>query len=152
MRLAQMIKGEPSMQQSRKRYIIPVGLLVAGLCLSAGVMIAGMTFSEPEKEYEAVIDEAAPEGATLFEERIQAIAMSCAACHGTDGRLQTAIPLLAAQPAAVMRAQLLAFKQDQMPDATVMPRLAKGYTDEELEALADYFSSLSRRANPGSAL
>jgi cytochrome subunit of sulfide dehydrogenase len=74
--------------------------------------------------------------------RVQAIAQTCAACHGTAGRLQTAIPPLAGKPEAVMSAQLLAFKRDEMPGATVMPRLAKGYTDKELKALARYFASL----------
>lgn len=75
-------------------------------------------------------------------ERAAAQALSCAACHGTGGALRTAIPLLAGQPEMVLRAQLLAFKRDEFPGATVMPRLAKGYSEEELAALAAYFSSL----------
>ncbi|GEM_PF-1060980 len=96
----------------------------------------------------------APEDATgdaeaeRFAERIRGIAMSCAACHGTEARAETAIPRLAGQPEAVVRAQLLAFKADQMPGATVMPRLARGYTNEELAGLARYFSQLDPQFEP----
>jgi cytochrome c553 len=74
--------------------------------------------------------------------RAAIIAQSCATCHGTEGRLHTAIPSLAGKPEIVLRAQLLAFRQDAMPDATVMPRLLKGFSDEELEAVARHFSKL----------
>jgi sulfide dehydrogenase cytochrome subunit len=45
----------------------------------------------------------------------------------------------------VLQAQLQAFKAGEMKDATVMPRLAKGYEDRELEALARHFSSFEKK-------
>ncbi len=78
-------------------------------------------------------------------ERVEAIARTCAACHGTGGQLQTEIPPLAGNPQAVLEAQLLAFKRDEVPGATVMPRLTRGYEDEELRAVAAYFASLERK-------
>lgn len=76
-------------------------------------------------------------------ERTAAIAATCSACHGTEGRIRTAIPAIAGQPEAVLAAQLLAFREDAIPGATVMPRLAKGYTEDELRAVASYFAAQS---------
>ncbi len=81
-------------------------------------------------------------GAEEFAAKIEVMAQSCAACHGTDGALHTSIPPLAGKPALIMQSQLLAFREDQMPGATVMPRLARGYTEEELRALARHFAEL----------
>lgn len=71
------------------------------------------------------------------------LAGSCFNCHGTDGRYgEDSIPAIAGNSRAVLHAQLLAFKGDETPDTTVMNRIAKGYTEAELEALANYFSSI----------
>ncbi|MEC7815809.1 MAG: c-type cytochrome [Pseudomonadota bacterium] len=70
------------------------------------------------------------------------LAASCANCHGTDGALGGAIPAIANRPASALEAQLLEFKHSDSTRATVMPRIAKGYSDEELKALADYFSRI----------
>ncbi len=78
-------------------------------------------------------------------DRVKAIARTCAACHGTEGRYETGIPTLAGKPEAVLSAQLLAFKRDEMPGATVMPRLMRGYGEDELRAVARYFSGLEAR-------
>jgi cytochrome c553 len=36
------------------------------------------------------------------------------------------------------------FRSNQRPAATIMPRIARGYSDVEIATLADYFSSLHR--------
>jgi cytochrome subunit of sulfide dehydrogenase len=69
----------------------------------------------------------------------RAWAASCAACHGTDGKSNSAIPTIAGQDKAVLLQKLLAYKQGTLP-ATVMHQHAKGYTDAELERLAAHFS------------
>jgi cytochrome subunit of sulfide dehydrogenase len=69
----------------------------------------------------------------------RAWAASCAACHGTDGKSNSAIPAIAGQDKAVLLQKLLAYKQGTLP-ATVMHQHAKGYTDAELERLAAHFS------------
>lgn len=66
-------------------------------------------------------------------------AAACAACHGTEGRATTGIPAIAGQDADRLFTALKEFKNDQRP-ATVMDQHAKGYTDEELQRLADYFA------------
>lgn len=72
---------------------------------------------------------------------ISVLAGTCANCHGTDGKSATRIPPLAGRPAAATAALLKAFKGDTPPPGTtIMNRLAKGYTDEQIEALAKYFS------------
>lgn len=70
------------------------------------------------------------------------LAGTCANCHGTDGRSPGAIPSIAGKPFPVLSAQLAAFKAGEAKDTTVMTRLALGYTDEELEALARHFSEI----------
>lgn len=76
--------------------------------------------------------------------QIQVLSAACANCHGTDGDQGGAVPVIAGRPAGVLESQLLAFKRGEDPKATVMPRHAAGYTDDELAALANYFSKLGR--------
>ena len=66
-------------------------------------------------------------------------AANCANCHGTDGKSAAAIPGIAGKDKAWLEEGLKAYKQGTRP-ATIMHQLAKGYTDEEIAILADYFS------------
>ncbi len=69
------------------------------------------------------------------------LAASCVNCHGTDGKSSGPIPSLAGRPAIAIAAQMKAFKSETPPPGTtIMNRLAKGYTDEQIETLAKYFS------------
>jgi len=70
------------------------------------------------------------------------LASACANCHGTGGQLSGTVPRLAGQPEAVLGAQLRSFREDGIPDTTIMNRIAKGYTDEEIDILARYFASV----------
>ncbi|WP_198411378.1 c-type cytochrome [Marinimicrobium alkaliphilum] len=69
------------------------------------------------------------------------LASSCANCHGTDGRGTMTLAAIAGRPASILESQLLAFKHDESAGATVMDRIAQGYSDDELKALADYFAN-----------
>jgi len=73
----------------------------------------------------------------------RAWAASCAACHGTNGQSNSTIPAIAGQDKQALLAKLKAYKSDQL-SATVMHQHAKGYSDAELERLADYFSRQNR--------
>ena len=64
---------------------------------------------------------------------------NCFNCHGTEGNTKSAIPAIAGRERAYLEATLKAFK-DGSKQATIMHQLAKGYTDEEITVLADYFS------------
>ncbi len=64
----------------------------------------------------------------------QAIALNCRNCHASS---ESAIPSLEPLSAQQISQMLLDFKYDRKL-ATLMPRIAKGYSDEELKAVADY--------------
>lgn len=64
---------------------------------------------------------------------------NCFNCHGTEGRVNSAIPSIAGRDKAYLEETLKSFKAGTK-QATIMHQLAKGYTDEEIVVLADYFS------------
>ena len=82
---------------------------------------------------------------TVSPERAEMLAGSCANCHGTEGRLSGAVPALAGRPASTLETMLLSFKHEDNANVTVMDRIARGYSDAELAALADYFASIDDR-------
>lgn len=69
------------------------------------------------------------------------MAANCANCHGTDGRATTGagMPGLAGLSSAYFIEQMKAFR-DGKRQATIMHQLAKGYTDEQIAALASHFA------------
>ena len=72
------------------------------------------------------------------------LAATCAQCHGTDGRSATReVTPLAGLPKEFIVAQMKAFRDGTRP-ATVMQQLAKGYSDAQIELIADYFSRRPR--------
>lgn len=84
------------------------------------------------------------QGAAAQETDVSILAATCTNCHGPDGRSSGTIPTIGGWPFAVLKAQLDAFKADEVRDATLMPRLVRGYRDDELEALARYFSDIEQ--------
>jgi cytochrome c553 len=72
------------------------------------------------------------------------ISASCAACHGTNGNSVGGTPVLAGLDRAHFIKQMLDFKSGARP-ATVMHQHAKGYTDEEIEKMADFFAAQKRK-------
>ncbi|HQR12869.1 MAG TPA: c-type cytochrome [Casimicrobiaceae bacterium] len=70
----------------------------------------------------------------------RAIAASCAGCHGTNGVSQGGMPSLAGQPKADLVRKMQDFKAGRTP-ATIMPQLAKGYTDEQIELAAGWLAT-----------
>jgi sulfide dehydrogenase cytochrome subunit len=70
------------------------------------------------------------------------LADTCTGCHGLEGRSLGAVPSIAGRPAEELAELLRAYKAQEL-DATIMNRLARGYSDEEIAILADYFSSKS---------
>ena len=75
----------------------------------------------------------------------RALAATCANCHGTEGRTTdgSAIPSLAGMPREYMVAQMKAFREGTRP-ATVMHQLTKGLTEEQVQSVSTYFSTLKR--------
>jgi len=72
----------------------------------------------------------------------QSLAATCANCHGTQGKSlkDPSVPGLAGRPSAYLIEQMQAFKTGTR-EATIMHQIAKGYTDEQVRQLADYFAS-----------
>jgi cytochrome c553 len=68
------------------------------------------------------------------------LAAGCAACHGTNGHALDRMPVLAGTPAGTIRTRLLEFRDGRKP-GTVMPQLAKGYTEAEIDALDAWFAA-----------
>ena len=73
---------------------------------------------------------------------VASLAAKCAACHGTRGRPAAGSPLtgLAGRPATELVQIMTQFKEGKRP-ATLMHQIAKGYSDAEIAAMADYFSN-----------
>ena len=70
----------------------------------------------------------------------RSLAATCANCHGTEGRSATTeVSPLAGVPKQELLDKLKAFRDGARP-STVMQQLAKGYSDQQLELVADYFS------------
>jgi sulfide dehydrogenase cytochrome subunit len=67
------------------------------------------------------------------------LASNCANCHGTLGNAQGAMPSLAGQQRTYIVEQMRAFRDGKRP-ATIMHQLAKGYTDQQIELIAEFFS------------
>ena len=65
---------------------------------------------------------------------------ACAGCHGTNGgSAGLTMPSIASQSKTAIVDAMKKFKSGERP-STVMGRLAKGYTDAEFDAMADFFS------------
>ncbi len=71
--------------------------------------------------------------------RADMLANSCAACHGTDGKSPGSIPAIHGKPATYLSKALMDFRDGKRP-STVMGRHAKGYSDEEINLIADFFA------------
>jgi cytochrome subunit of sulfide dehydrogenase len=76
---------------------------------------------------------------------VRSLAAGCAACHGTNGRAApgSSVAGLAGRSKEDLVQVMAQFKGGQRP-ATVMHQIAKGYTDAEIAAMAEYFSKLPR--------
>jgi sulfide dehydrogenase cytochrome subunit len=69
------------------------------------------------------------------------MAQTCYVCHGPAGRSAPPIPTIARVPADILRIRMMEFKTEQRP-STIMARIAKGYSDEQIAAISDYLGSL----------
>ena len=76
---------------------------------------------------------------------VRGMAANCAACHGTQGRAApgSSVPGLAGRGKDEIAGLMAQFKSGQRP-ATVMHQIAKGYSDPEIAAIAEYFSKQTR--------
>lgn len=94
--------------------------LLVCVLLSAGLAVPSLVAAEPSGK---------------------AIAFTCAACHGTDGRSQGVIPSINGEEADELYEELLEFKSGE-EQVTIMNRIASGYSDSELRAVAEYLETI----------
>lgn len=71
------------------------------------------------------------------------LSLSCASCHGTDGKSVQTTPTIAGMGKTSLYTTLLDYKYDRRP-GTMMQKHAKGFSDEELEQVSYYFSKVER--------
>lgn len=71
----------------------------------------------------------------------QMLGNTCVGCHGPNGESKGAAPSIKGTPADRMIQAMQDFKTAKRP-ATIMDRIAKGYSDDEIKAMAEYFASL----------
>ena len=68
------------------------------------------------------------------------LAANCTGCHGTQGRSTGAVPAIAGLGRTVIVEAMRAFRSGDRA-ATVMHQHAKGYSEAQIELLADYFAA-----------
>jgi len=70
----------------------------------------------------------------------QVLANTCAGCHGPDGSSHgPAAPTIAGMSPEIFIDAMRDYR-DGKRYGTVMPRIAKGYTDEQIKLMAEYFA------------
>ncbi len=115
-----------------------IRLIASALCLTAIAAVSTMLPSDcnAKATKKAVTKQAecSPRGEIL--------SLSCASCHGTDGKSAGIIPSINGRSVEYLETALKDFKAGARP-STVMARHTKGYTDEELRLIAEYFGTLS---------
>ncbi len=92
----------------------------------AAMAIAGLAASQPVS--------AADAGGAI-------IAAQCNGCHGFEGASKGVVPALNGKPALLLSQAMKDFKSGARK-GTIMNRIAKGYTDGEMDNVAQYYSGI----------
>ena len=90
------------------------------LCLSGGIACGIAAETTPG---------AAPPGA-----------VSCSGCHAEHAGVDTPVPRLIGRDSAQLQDAMRAYRAGRRP-ATVMDRIAKGFSDDEIKAIAAWFAA-----------
>jgi cytochrome subunit of sulfide dehydrogenase len=93
-------------------------MMIATRLLIAGVMVCASSVHAAEP----------PPGAS-----------ACSGCHPASGGRRTGVPVLAGRNPADIVAAMQAFRSGQRA-ATVMDRIAKGFSEAEVEAIAAWYA------------
>jgi len=72
--------------------------------------------------------------------QVRSWAAACANCHGTNGQAQPGMESLAGVNKDDIVKKMQDFKAGRKP-ATIMHQLAKGYSDDQIQAIAAYFAA-----------
>ena len=68
-------------------------------------------------------------------------AEGCLGCHGPEGKGVPGAAAIAGRDRAELVAIMIAFRANERP-GTIMGRIARGYTDAEIVAVAEHFSRI----------
>ena len=68
------------------------------------------------------------------------LAATCAMCHGTGGVSQGIVPSLAGTAKDDLATKLKEFKAGKRT-GTIMPQLAKGFSDEQIDLVAGWYAA-----------
>lgn len=71
------------------------------------------------------------------------LASNCFNCHGVNGNSVKVMDDIAELSAVKITKSMMAFKSGEKP-ATIMNRIAKGYSDAEIKAIAKYFEAANK--------
>jgi cytochrome c553 len=71
---------------------------------------------------------------------VPAGAASCSGCHPASRSVETTVPRLIGRNPADLVAAMTAFKSGQLP-STVMDRIAKGFSEDEIKAIAAWYGA-----------
>lgn len=122
-----------------KRILPPVAVALASLGASLGVSPGALGAQPPALESLPTVSG-------------EALAHTCAACHGTQGRLgDEAFMPLAGMPVPQFVRSMQDFRSGQRP-ATLMGSVARGFTDADLRAMAEYFVRQAPAAGSAAAM
>jgi cytochrome c553 len=69
------------------------------------------------------------------------LAATCFTCHGTDGKSAGGIDALDGERKERIIEKFLEYRDGSRP-ATLMHHMSKGYTDRQIELIADYLSKV----------
>ena len=72
--------------------------------------------------------------------QVRSWAAACANCHGTNGQAVQGMEPLAGVSQEDIVKKMQDFKTGRKP-ATIMHQLSKGYSDEQIQAIAGYFAA-----------
>ena len=75
---------------------------------------------------------------------VRVLATQCSGCHAARAEVSAPVPPWQGMSEATLAAALLAFRRGGRP-ATVMDRLARGLTEDEIRALAAYLTAPAAR-------
>jgi sulfide dehydrogenase cytochrome subunit len=113
--------------------------LAAGLLVSASLLFADQSQAENNN---TVAEN------TSTTPMIDIMAHTCAGCHGTNGVAgDSAFMPLAGMPSETFIQTMLDFRNDTRP-STLMGHVAKGFTEEDIKAMATFFENLSPEGKP----
>jgi len=112
-----------------------MALACCGLLFNASSVFAGKDKDDDDDKHEKKEKKAAqapsPRGVML--------ANTCVGCHGQGGSsMGPATPTIAGMAVDTFTDSMKAYREDKRP-STVMGRLAKGYTDEDIAEMANVF-------------